>query len=90
MKTPSSRIATMSRRLQQLEDALLQRMGMSADCLAVEHFAEALAANDSITRLCGLETNTLTQSQSDALQAAGHSLDAIGRAVELRRLLAEI
>ena len=90
MKTASSRIASMSRRLQQLEDGLRQRMGMSADCLAVEHFSEALAASDAITALCGVEATSLTQSQSDALQSAGHTPDACNRAIELRRLLAEI
>ena len=90
MKTASSRISAMSRRLQLLEDGLRQRMELSSDCLAVADFAEALAANDAITALAGVGANTLTQSQSDALQAAGHTPDAVGRALELRRLLAEI
>ena len=90
MKTASSRISAMSRRLQQLEDGLRQRMSLSGDHLAVAHFAEVLAVNDEITALCGVEANTLTQSQLTALQAAGHSLDAVGRALELRRLLTEI
>ncbi len=89
-RTSTARISTMSRRLQQLEDGLRSRMGMSADCLAVEHFASALAASDAITRLYGIEANALTQPQLTALQAAGHTPDACNRAIELRRLLAEI
>ena len=88
-RTSTARISAMSRRLQLLEDGLRQRMSLSSDCLAVADFAEALAANDAITRLCGIEANALTQSQLTALQAAGHTPDAVGRAIELRRLLTE-
>ena len=89
-RTSTARISTMSRRLQLLEDGLRQRMSLSGDCLAVEHFSEVLAASDAITALCGVGASDLTQSQLTALQSAGHSLDAIGRALELRRLLTEI
>ena len=89
-RTSTARISAMSRRLQLLEDGLRQRMELSSDCLAVADFAEALAANDAITALAGVEATSLTQSQSDALQSAGHTPDACNRAIELRRLLAEI